>query len=56
LSPVAIDLIDKIMALEPMQRLGAPGSEKDIQSLKQHEFFSGIDFSNLDSYDIKEML
>ena len=36
------NLIDGLLALDPKERLGS-----DIQQLKNHKFFKGIDFNNL---------
>ena len=40
---VVKDLISKLLVKNPEQRLGS----KDIVELKQHSFFSGIDFDSL---------
>ena len=42
----AKDLINKILVKDPLKRLGAgePGSEYDINHLKSHPFFNGIDY------------
>lgn len=47
----AIDLIDRLMQLDPFIRLGAGqlGSENDYESLKGHPFFKGINFKRLPS-------
>ncbi len=42
--------------IDPKDRLGLPNSQHDIQSLKQHPFFAGVDFDNLEKYNIREML
>lgn len=47
LSPEAKDLIDNIIMIEPMRRLGTPGSKNDIRKLREHPFFAGVDFANL---------
>ena len=49
LPPDAVDLIDKLMQLNPYQRLGAgiPGSQNDYACLKQHPFFKTINFEKL---------
>lgn len=46
----AKDLIDKMLDLNPLNRLGAglKGSDNDFRAIKAHPFFSGIDFNNLD--------
>ena len=45
----AKDLISKILVKEPSKRLGAgeKGTEYDINHLKEHPFFKGIDWDNL---------
>lgn len=45
----AKDLIMKILVKEPEHRLGAgeKGSDYDIEHLKKHPYFKGIDFNNL---------
>ena len=45
----AKDLITKILVKDPSKRLGAgaSGSEYDINHLKSHPFFKGIDWDNL---------
>ena len=47
----AKDLINKILVKDPLKRLGAgePGSEYDINHLKSHLFFNGIDWNNLEN-------
>ena len=49
LSVNAKDLIDKLLQVDPYQRLGAsqPGSDNDYTALKKHPFFKGLDFSQL---------
>lgn len=42
--------------INPNERLGAPGSQNDMKNLKNHPFFSGIDFDNLNKYDVKAMM
>ena len=37
------DLINKLLVLEPDDRIGA----KDINELKQHPYFNGIDFGKI---------
>ena len=41
MSPEAVDLIDKLMQLNPLKRLGAGTAEEgcDFAALKQHQFF-----------------
>ena len=45
----AIDLIDKLMQLNPHLRLGAgePGSDHDYECLKSHPFLKSISFKKL---------
>ena len=38
--PASIDLIDKLLAYSPQDRLGL----LNIEELKSHPFFEGIDF------------
>ncbi|KAJ3424865.1 3-phosphoinositide-dependent protein kinase 1-related [Anaeramoeba flamelloides] len=40
----AQDLVDKLLVINPEERIGAKG---DFESLKSHPFFDGIDFNNL---------
>ncbi len=44
-----IDFIDRLMQIDPFQRLGAgaPGSGNDYEKLKQPPFFKGINFKKL---------
>lgn len=44
----AKDLIEKLLILDPEERLGA----KDITDLKNHEFFEGLDFDNLRKMEV----
>jgi 3-phosphoinositide dependent protein kinase-1 len=46
ISPEAINLIDKLLSLNPAER----GAD-DYESLKNHPFFDGIDFMNLGTLD-----
>lgn len=45
LSPAAVDLIRRLLAVDPERRLGAGG----IQEIKAHEWFAGIDWDCVDS-------
>jgi len=36
------------MMIKPIERLGAPDTTNNMQKLKKHPFFAGIDFDNLD--------
>lgn len=51
-----MDLIDSMIMLEPSERLGAPGSKNGMENLKKHPFFSGINWDNLQGYDLKVLL
>lgn len=42
--------------INAMDRLGTPGSRHDIKALKNHPFFAGLDFNNLKSHNLKELL
>eukprot|EP00347_Sterkiella_histriomuscorum_P000106 403377158 len=46
---VSKDLVSRLLIKEPQQRLGAGpmGSKNDYQALKNHPFFEGIDWRNL---------
>ena len=46
----AVDLIDRLLHLEPSERLGVglPGSDNDFEALKSHPYFKGINFKTLD--------
>lgn len=46
LSVDAVSLIDSMLMINPMERLGSPGSACGISNLKKHPFFKGIDFSS----------
>jgi 3-phosphoinositide dependent protein kinase-1 len=46
LSVDAVALIDAMLMLNPIERLGSPGSPCGITNLKNHPFFKGIDFSH----------
>ena len=45
----AVDLIDKLLTLNPLERLGygPPGSDNDYDALKNHSFFKGVDFAKI---------
>jgi hypothetical protein len=45
----AVNLIDRLMTLNPLQRLGygAKGSDNDYDALKNHSFFKGVDFAKI---------
>lgn len=42
--------------IEPLERLGAPSTKNDMNSLKKHPFFNGIDFANLSKYNAIEII
>jgi 3-phosphoinositide dependent protein kinase-1 len=50
----AVDLVDKLLQLNPLERLGGgpPGSKLDFEALKSHEFFKGINFARIASGNI----
>lgn len=52
----AVDLIDSMIMIDPMDRLGTPGSKNDIRSLMNHPFFTGIDFNNIHSLNILQQI
>lgn len=43
ISPVAADLISKLLQVDPTKRLGRNG----VQEVKDHPFFSGIDWESI---------
>ena len=47
----AVDLIDKLLNLNPLKRLGygPPGSDNDYDALKNHSFFKGVNFAKIQS-------
>lgn len=44
-----VDLVDKLLQLNPLERLGSgpSGSKFDYAALKSHVFFKGINFERL---------
>ena len=44
-----VDLIDRLLSLNPYKRLGAgpPGSDNDFEALKKHKLFEGINFEKM---------
>ena len=46
----AVDIIDKLLQLDPRNRLGIgkEGTELSFSKLKEHPFFNGINFETLD--------
>ena len=47
--PETVDIIDKLLCLDPAQRLGcgSEGSLIDYKALRSHPFFRGINFNTL---------
>ena len=45
IDPTARKFIEAVMTLDPEERLGCPNTDHDINVLKEHEFFEGIDFT-----------
>lgn len=45
----AVDIIDKLLQIDPKKRLGAGdiGSDNEYDKLKAHPFFKGINFKRL---------
>jgi len=45
----AADLIDRLLTLDPQNRIGSGplGSENDFEALKAHPFFKGVNFKKL---------
>lgn len=43
-----------MLMINPMERLGSPGSSCGIQNLKNHPFFKGIDFNSLASLKLTD--
>ena len=45
----AKDLIERLLRLKPIERLGAgePGSPNDLQQLLRHPYFKTVDLPNL---------
>lgn len=46
MDPVVKDLIDRLIQIEPLDRLGCPMTGHDIKKLMRHTFFEGIKFSS----------
>jgi len=46
----AVDLIDKLLQLNPLSRLGGgTGPDLDFKALKGHQFFKGLNFDRIES-------
>ena len=57
IDPLCKDLIDKLLQVKPEDRLGAPGQKNNMNMLKAHPFFKGIDFnSDLTKLNVKDIL
>jgi 3-phosphoinositide dependent protein kinase-1 len=58
MDPVIVDLIDCLLQVDPIERLGCPETAHDIRRLMRHRFFKGINFkTNLaESTDIRKAL
>ena len=44
-----VDLIDRLLCINPFERLGAGpiGSDNDFKALKSHKLFEGINFERM---------
>ena len=51
LSDTTKDVIDKLLQVNPIKRIGAgrPGSDNDLRALKAHPYFENTDFEQLDN-------
>ena len=47
ISPIAADLINRLLTINPHERLGNNGAEE----VKEHPFFQGVDWPNLRNED-----
>ena len=55
--PHCKDLIEKLLQLEPEDRLGCRDTANDMNALKAHPFFEGIDFNyQLIDMGVRELL
>lgn len=46
MDPTVRDLIEKLIQVEPLDRLGCPMTGHDIKKLMRHPFFDGIKFNS----------
>ena len=57
MDPLLKDLINRLLVVKPKYRLGAKDQEHNMDKLKAHPFFKGIDFeSDLTKLNVKELL
>ena len=57
MDPLCKDLINRLLVVKPKYRLGAKDQEHNMDKLKAHPFFKGIDFeSDLTKLNVKELL
>ena len=44
-----VDLVDKLLSLNPFERLGAgeEGSDYDYEAIKKHKFFEDVNFERI---------
>ena len=55
--PECRDIIEKLLAMNPRERLGAPDTDHDMIALMAHPFFRGIDFnSDLSKLELKKII
>lgn len=52
--PEAVDICQRLLVQTPSDRLGAgtPGSSNDMDALKAHALFAGLDIDNIYSMDV----
>jgi len=58
MNPVLVDLIDCLLQVDPLDRLGCPETPQDIRRLMRHRFFKGINFKTdlAQSTDVRKAL